>query len=203
MMSTLVIPTYAHITGVHGPAQGQWTATDWEALPNDGNRYEIINGVLFMSTAPSNFHQWIIFKFTEYIGIPLTKLGLGFAFFSPIGVFMPDCQPVQPDFVVVLKQHAHIIRDRRIYGVPDLIVEVISPGSRDYDEDVKKTAYEQAGVPEYVVIDPEVRQLRLYTTGHYDAPQRFNVGDTVTFNCLPTLSLAITDLFDGAPDTTL
>jgi Uma2 family endonuclease len=202
-MSSLVIPTYAHIAGVQGPPQGQWTAADWEALPNDGNRYEIINGVLFMSTAPSYFHQWIILRFYDHIGAPAQKQSLAHIAIAPVGVFMPNCQPVQPDFIVVLKHNAHIIRDRRIYGVLDLIVEVISPGSRDFDEDVKKTAYEKAGVPEYVVIDPEVRQLRLYTTGHYDQPQRFNESDTVTFSCLPTLSLVAADLFNGAPDTTL
>jgi Uma2 family endonuclease len=89
--------------------------------------------------------------------------------------------------VLVLAEHASIIRDRRIYGVPDLIAEVLSPGSKDYDEDVKLTAYANAGVPEYVVIDPAVRQLRLYRLeklGQYAEPLTFKAGDRVTFACL-------------------
>ncbi len=74
---------------------------------------------------------------------------------------MPGCDPVQPDYVVILKSNAAIIADRRIRGVPNIIIEVQSPGNSAYDERVKLVA------------------------------------------CLPTLPLAIADLFAGAPDTTL
>jgi len=57
-MATLIIPTDSPV--VSGPPQGQWTYADWEALPDDGNRYEVIGGVLYMSTAPSFLHQRII-----------------------------------------------------------------------------------------------------------------------------------------------
>ena len=55
-MTSLAIPTETALP-VAGPPQGRWTNADWEALPSDGNRYEIIDGVLYMTTAPSNFHQ--------------------------------------------------------------------------------------------------------------------------------------------------
>lgn len=203
-MVTLVIPTDAPT--VKGPPQGHWTRADWEALPDDGSRYEIIEGVLFMSTAPSAFHQYIIWQMVELVGIPAKRQGLAYPFFAPIGVFMPGCEPVQPDLVVVLREHADIIRERRIHGVPDLIVEVLSPGSREYDEDVKLKAYAAAGVPEYAVIDPAERQLRLYAleaAGQYRAPRVFNEADSVTFACLPTISFRVGALFEGAPDTTL
>jgi Uma2 family endonuclease len=203
-MVTLVVPTDAPT--VKGPPQGHWTRADWEALPDDGSRYEIIEGVLFMSTAPSYFHQWIIKQCYRLLGAPAEEQGLAFVDFAPIGVFMPGCEPVQPDLVVVLREHADIIRERRIYGVPDLIVEVLSPGSRDYDEDVKLKAYATAGVPEYAVIDPAERQLRLYTldaAGQYPTPRVFNEADMVTFACLPTIPVRVGALFEGAPDTTL
>ncbi len=203
-MVTLVIPTDA--PKVRGPLQGQWTRADWEALPDDGNRYEIIEGVLYMSTAPSAFHQYIIWQVVELIGIPAKQQGLAIPFFAPIGVFMPECDPVQPDLVVVLAHRSHIIHDRRIYGVPDLIVEVLSPGSRDYDEDVKLKAYAAAGVPEYAVIDPADRQLRLRaldTPGEYAAPRIFTEADSLAFACLPAIPFRVGDLFAGAPDTTL
>lgn len=204
-MDNLVIPISTETAGVQGPPQGQWTAEDWENLPDDGRRYEIINGELFMSTAPSNFHQWIIFMLAELLGTPIKRQGIGYAFFAPIGVFMPDCEPVQPDFIIVLMKNKHIIRDRRIQGVPDLLVEVISPGSRDYDEGVKKAAYEKAGVPEYAVIDPQTRQLRLYRldkSGQYPEPQIFNESDQVKLMIAP-VTFKVGELFEGAPDTTL
>lgn len=204
-MITLPIPTET-AAGVRGPAQGSWTYADWEQLPDDGKRYEIIEGVLYMTTAPSNFHQWIISRLYRLIAIPAEDRGLGIVSFAPVGVLMPGCDPVQPDFVFVLKRNAAIIRDRRIRGVPDLIVEVISPGSADYDEGVKLEAYARANVPEYAVIDPATRKLRHYVLelpGQFAAPREYGEAERVAFACLPDITLNVSDLFANAPDTTL
>src|SRR5437667_514509 len=157
-MTALVLPTDA--PAVPGPPQGQWTYADWEELPDDGNRYEIIDGVLYMTTAPSSFHQWIVNRLERYITIPAEDHGVAFAFTAPIGVIMPGCDPVQPDFVVVLASRMSIIRDRRIMGVPDILVEILSPGNTAYDQQVKFEAYARAGVPEYAVVDPATRSVR-------------------------------------------
>jgi Uma2 family endonuclease len=204
-MVTLAIPTET-ASIVRGPTQGNWTYIDWERLPDDGNRYEIIEGVLYVTTAPSFFHQWIIRRLDQQVGTPAEQQGLAYVALAPIGLLMPGCDPVQPDFVVILKQNADIIRDRRIFGVPDLIVEVISPGSAAYDEGVKLEAYARAGVPEYAVIEPATRKLRLYALavpGEFAAPREFGEGDTLSFACLPEITLNVSDLFANAPDTTL
>lgn len=203
-MNAIVIPTEA--PAVVGPRQGHWTYADWEALPEDGNRYEVIDGVLYMTTAPSFFHQWIIRRLDRFLGLPAEEQGLAFAATAPVGLLMPGCEPVQPDYVVVLAAHAEIIRDRRIMGVPDLVVEVLSPGSVAYDERVKLVAYAFAGVPEYVIIDPRNRTLNHYVLeapGRYGFPRVFSVHETARFNCLPELTVPIGELFAGAPDTTL
>ena len=204
-MATLVIPTNANT--VKGPPQGQWTYDDWLNLPHDdGNRYEIIYGHLYMTTAPSSFHQWILQQLYDLVGSPAKSQGLAYPFFAPIGVIMPGADPVQPDFVLVLKERADIIRERRIMGVPDLIVEVMSPGSTTYDEHVKREAYAKAGVPEYAIIDPAARQVTVYRLDEpskFHEPDIFAAEDALAFNCLPTISFTVGDLFEGAPDTTL
>jgi Uma2 family endonuclease len=203
MMTTLVIPTSA---AVNGPPQGHWTYADWETLSADGNRYEIVDGVLYMTTAPSYFHQWIVRRLDRFVGVPAEEQGLAFAATAPIGLLMPGCDPVQPDFVVVLAARADIIRERRIQGVPDLIIEVLSPGSVAYDERVKLTAYAGAGVAEYAIVSPEERQLSLYqleTPGRYKAARVFTGQDTVSFACLPPISFLLNALFAGAPHTTV
>src|SRR5262245_26364987 len=81
-----------------------WNYARWEQLPDDGNRYEVIDGVLYMTTVPSFFHQWIIQQFARYVGMPAADAGLAFFAFAPIGVLMPGCDPVQPDFVLVRKE---------------------------------------------------------------------------------------------------
>jgi Uma2 family endonuclease len=202
----ITLPISTNAAGVRGARQGEWTIADWESLPDDGNRYEIIEGCLYVTTAPSNFHQWIIQNLYEFVGIPAKHLGIGIPFVAPIGVILSSGDGVQPDFVIVLKRNASIIYDGKIRGTPDLIIEVISPGSRDYDEDVKLRVYERAGVPEYGVVDPAQRQLRLYrlqADGTYARAEIYVESDTVAFNTLPAVILRVGDLFAGAPDTTL
>lgn len=201
-----VFPYSTEVSAVNGPPQGQWTYADWERLPDDSNIYEVIDGVLYVSKSPSIPHQQILGNLYDELGYPAKQRKLARVFFAPVGVVMPGCDPVQPDLVVVLVRRASIIQERGIFGVPDLIAEILSPSNRDYDEDEKLKAYQKAGVPEYVVIDPEQRQLRLYTLqapGQYGEPRMFNEGDTVTFACLPTIAVMVSKLFEGAPDTTV
>lgn len=132
----------------------------------------MIDGCLYISDVPSNFHQHILGRLLVNIAFPVEKLHAGYGIHF-VGVLMPGCDPVQPDFTFVLKQNAAIIRRGRINGVPDLIIEIISPGSAAYDEGVKLEAYARAGVPEYGVIDPAARKLRLYALevpGQFAAP---------------------------------
>ena len=119
---------------------------------------------------------------------------------------MPGCDPVQPDFVVVLASRQSIFRERRIRGVPDLLVEILSPSNKAYDQEVKLDAYARAGVPEYAIVDPSARTLshyRLEVAGRYASPHVYGEVEVATFDCLPTISVPVGDLFVGAPDTTL
>lgn len=203
-MVALVISTDA--LTVPGPPQGHWTYADWEALTDHTNRYEIIDRVLYMTTAPNSFHQWIVASLWQYLGIPARSQGLAYVFDAPIGVIMPGCDPVQPDYVLVLAPRASIIHDRRTWGSPDVLVEILPSGNSAYDQDVKLRAYERAGVPEHVIIDPRTRALsyyRLDAIGHFAAPLLLCEDDTLSFDCLPTITLRVGDFFAGAPDTTL
>lgn len=202
-MAILVIPTSA--PSVKGPPQGQWTLADWESLPDDGNLYEIINGILYMTTAPSPLHQWTVHSLIALVGYPARQQKLALAFPLPIGVIMPGCDPVQPDFVVVKQERAaEIITDKRIEGVPDLIVEILSPGNRSYDEQVKLRAYAEAGVLEFGIVDPEKHQLLVYrldVPGIYHPPVVYNADDLAHFACLPTIEFRVGDLFADGPES--
>lgn len=205
-MKTMVIAA-DEAPRVEGPPQGAWTYADWERLgANDDNRYEVIDGVLYTTTAPKDFHQWIISRLITNVGLPAEDAGLAQWRVAPIGVLMPGIDPVQPDFLMILRENLGIIHDGRIRGIPDLIVEVLSPGSVDYDEGVKLEAYARAGVPEYGVIDPRERKLRLYSLrepGEFLPPREFSGDDAVSFACLPSIGFRLGVLFEGAPDTTL
>lgn len=191
---------------VQGPPQGQWTREDWEQQDHGaGIRYEIIEGYLYMSTSPSLMHQYTLKRLYALLGLPAESAGLGQAWFAPIGVFMPGSQPVQPDFVFVRANRSDILLDKHINGIPDLIIEILSPGNRAYDEDTKFKAYQTAGVSEYAMIDPIARNMAVYllVEGYYEFTGLYAGDDMITFKCLPSISFRVGVLFDGAPDTTL
>ena len=184
-----------------------WDYERWQQLPADGNRYEVIDGVLYMSTAPSQFHQWVVKRLTRLIGIPLEDNGEMIYYTAPIGVIMPGADPVQPDFFLIRRDRASIIREGRIYGPPDLIVEVLSPSNPEQDTVVKRGAYARAGVPEYWMVRPATRDAILCWQpdaglGDYAQVRPVPANTTLTS---PTLDfhLEIDQLFAGAPDTTL
>ncbi len=151
---------------------GGWTCEQWEQLPDDGHRYEVLDCVLYMSTAPSPRHQRISLNITLELARQIDDPGLGLTFYAPIGVVMPSADPVQPDIVVVLAAQDDIITDRRIVGVPALLVEILSPSNAAYGLTVKAEVYARAGVPEYWIVRPAERDLLLHSrpepaTGRY------------------------------------
>ena len=191
---------------VPGPPQGCWTVAAWEDLPDDGNRYEILEGVLWMTTAPSAFHQWIVGRCIRLIGIPAEDRGLGAWFTAPIGVILSPHDAVQPDFLFIRAERvAALVRERRIHGAPDLIIEVLSPGNSTEAMAQKRALYAHCGVPEYVEIDPAQRCARVYRLegDAYRAPVICDDTQTLPLSCLPDLPVAVAALFADAPDTTL
>jgi Uma2 family endonuclease len=184
-----------------------WDRARWELLPDDGNRYEVIDGVLYMTTAPSFFHQWIIRQIFLALYPQIDETGVGLTIWSPIGVFMPHCDPVQPDILIIRTTDLGIIHDRRIEGVPALIVEVLSPGNQEKDTDTKRKAYARAGLPEYWIVRPSSRDVLVYTSpdqplGDYSSSQKVGPDDEIASPTLP-IRVAINTFFAGAPDTTL
>ena len=184
-----------------------WNRTRWEQLPEDGNRYEVIDGVLYMSTAPRFFHQWIAKQVLFELHRQIDAAGLGTTIMAPIGVFMPGCDPVQPDVVVMLASGAATLRDGRIEGPPALLVEVQSPSSVGYDDRTKRQAYARAGVPEYWIARPPSRDVLVCshpdaTLGDYAQTRLFEQGEELVGATLP-IRFPVDTLFAGAPDTTL
>jgi Uma2 family endonuclease len=184
-----------------------WSAERWEKLPADGNRYEVIDGVLYMSTTPSVFHQWIINRLIGLVGLPLQNDGVGLAFTGPIGVFMPGCDPVQPDFLLIRNERVSIFANGRVNGVPDLIVEVLSPSHPHIDTTVKRAAYARAGVPEYWIVRPATRDIMVYWQPEQDfgdfAQSRLVAADGVLESPTMPITQRIAEFFAGSPDTTI
>ena len=125
--------------------------------------YEVIEGEKFMSpSAPLN-HSGIIFRLGMLIGNYVIAKKCGYVFPDDVDVHLPDGSLFKPDLVVVKKENEGILNwHGAIYGVPDMVVEVLSRSTRKKDLTIKKDIYESNGVKEYWVIDPWVKAVDVY-----------------------------------------
>jgi Uma2 family endonuclease len=131
----------------------------------------------------------------------LVSTGWGIVLTAPVGLFMPGCDPVQPDILAIRAADRATIGARRITGVPALLVEVLSPSNADYDLMVKRAAYARAGVPEYWVARPAERDFLVHSEPESAAGQYLRVEHVPATDVLvsPTLPLrfAVADCFAG------
>ena len=158
-----VLPVVTVAAPLVGPPQGRWTYADYAALPDDGNRYEIIAGVLYTTPAPGAGHQSVSARLVTFLVTHVEFAGLGRVFAAPVDVELTPDTVVQPDIVVVLSANLHRITPSRIIGAPDLVVEILSPGTAGYDRREKQDAYARAGVGEYWIVDPGAQTVELLT----------------------------------------
>jgi Uma2 family endonuclease len=184
-----------------------WNDARWSQLLEDGNRYEVIDGVLYMTTAPSFFHQWIASRIIRMLQTQIEDTCVGLVAFAPIGLLMPGCDPVQPDIVVVRSEDRGMIYDRRINGVPALIVEILSPSNAEKDTAIKRAAYARAGVPEYWIVRPAERDLLVlsqpdFALGGYLHTHTFTQSQELLSPTLP-LRATVAGFFAGSPDETV
>lgn len=140
------------------------TADDLLAMPDDGNRYELLDGEVYQVNPPTLKHQRISIVAGAWL-VRAQKAGHGFAFAAPVGVVFPDGSKAEPDLVFVLREHRSILADDAIRGVPDFIVEIISPSSRQRDLRLKYRIYERNGVPHYWLCDPDAETITAYALG--------------------------------------
>jgi Uma2 family endonuclease len=180
------------------PRQGEWTYDDYSRLPDNGFRYEVIEGELFMSPAPTIQHQRILFALIHQLANHLEQRKIkGEALAAPVDVNLPGvASPVQPDLLYVSEGRLHFIKEQTIEGAPDLIIEILSPSTAQYDRQTKFQAYARAGVREYWLVDPEQCLIEIYVLrGHaYALLGSFGPSDTIRSEVLPEFSLLVSDI---------
>jgi len=180
------------------PEQGRWTYDDWLRLPDDGFRYEILNGELHMTPPPSISHQNAVTELAAQMRDFAKQTGKGIVLVSPVGVRLPgQSVPVQPDVIFIRADRREIIGEHDIQGAPDLVVEVLSPSNWLYDRREKLQAYRQAGVPEYWIIDCRAHtlEIRVLEQGQYTLLAELHSGDTAKSRVFSGFELVVDDLF--------
>jgi Uma2 family endonuclease len=179
------------------PAPGQWTYEDYRDLPDDGYRYEIICGELYMSPAPNIGHQKSSGELEYALQGFVRTHNLGIVLHAPCDVILAaKATPVQPDILFVSGDRLHIITEQNVYGAPDLIIEILSPTTRDYDRQQKFHLYEQVGVVEYWLVDPQERIIEVFELvgGAYILLGKWEEGQRAMSHVLAGFEVAVNEV---------
>lgn len=182
------------------PAQGEWTYEDYLRLPEDGRRYEVLWGHLYVTPAPNYRHQFASSMLIQSLGGFVRRNRLGVVLGPPFDIKLPReiATPVQPDVIFFRTGNLPRDEDKSFSGIPDLVVEVLSPGTRRRDEGLKFKAYQAAGVPEYWLVDPGTQTVRVHLLEKgkgYAESGCFGMGEAVRSSALPDLKLEVAELF--------
>lgn len=180
------------------PAAYQLTAADWLEFPDDGRLYEILGGELYVSPPPGIEHQRIASRLHILLHQFLAD-GRGEVLFAPTGVKLSEHNIPEPDLVVILAEQAHKVGEAWIDGAPDLVVEILSPGTASRDLSVKREIYEQSGIPEYWIVDRKAGAIEVLTLegGRYVRFGRFERGSILRSKRLTGLEAAVSSILPG------
>jgi Uma2 family endonuclease len=175
-----------------------WTYDDLAALPDDGKRYEIIEGELFELTGPTLLHAKAIINLIRLLDPVVVRAG-GELFTAIFDVFLAAADPVEPDLAILLPGGRARQVERGLEGPPDLVVEVLSPSNRTHDLLTKRELYRRSGVREYWLVDPELRTLEIvwFGSGGAGSVRSFRDDELVTSPLLAELAFEATAVFAG------
>jgi Uma2 family endonuclease len=188
--------TAAELTRPKIKARRVWTYDEMVAeLPETNQPVELWNGEIIMSPAPHPHHQEIVLNFAQTLKEFVTPEKLGKVYVSPLDVVLTQRRVVQPDVLFISKARLDIIKNY-IDGVPDLAMEVISEASWQRDRIEKKALYEQSGLPEYWIVDPDSETIEVFALikGVYQLHSRAVGAQTAKSKLLPGFGLSFKDL---------
>ncbi|MGH8019664.1 MAG: Uma2 family endonuclease [Opitutaceae bacterium] len=172
------------------------SVADYRALPDDGPRYQLVEGELIMAPAPNTFHQIVQANLLHLLKAHLFQHPLGTVLGAPCDVYLDDHNVYQPDVLYVAKEHAGRIHDDGIYGAPDLVIEILSPSSAALDRR-KRDHFARAGTIEFWQIDPALRQIQRFVFAENPAKPVALIDEPETFvsPLFAGLTIASADIF--------
>lgn len=181
------------------PAESRWTYDEFARLPEDGNRYEVIAGELYMTPAPRPTHQQVGFTLARRLADFVDQHRLGWVLPAPVDVLFAEGDYLEPDIVFVRRERQAIITDRGIEGAPDLVVEVLSTSTASRDRGLKRERYALYGVPQYWVVDRDAGHVEVFRM--LEDPERPEVvRDTLVWKLhpgAPELTISVPEIVKG------
>ena len=151
------------------------TTADFEKIPADGFRHEIIDGEEFMTPAPNLDHQRVVVKLTTLLENHVAGKNLGRVFVS--------------------EKRSGILTEKNIQGAPDLVIEVLSPSTQAEDRGRKLTLYQGSGIAEYWIVDPPSKTVEIREFGTTRRTRVYKEGQSFESALLPGLTVHLSDVF--------
>ena len=177
--------------------RSRFTVADLVGAPDDGKRYEILEGDLAVSPSPNRQHQRIVQRLHLWF-CRLEEAEQGQVYLAPFDVVLDQYNVVEPDVLFIRSERLNIITDTNVQGAPDLVVEVLSSSTRARDLGIKAQVYRRFRIAEYWIVDPDMQTLAIYglTPDGYQVAGPFRRSEIVASTLFPGVSLAVADLFD-------
>jgi Uma2 family endonuclease len=173
------------------------TYEDYCGLPEDGLRYEIVDGMLFAEPSPRRGHQEAVGNLFAILHAHVRAHGLGKVYVAPFDVILDEKNVVVPDLVFVSRDRLGIVAERGVEGAADLLVEVLSPRSGRRDRVRKLNAYARHGVRHYWLVDPEAETLEAFelVDGAYRLAAALSGDDELRPGLFPGLTIPLPELW--------
>jgi len=177
------------------------TYDDFLLFPDDGKRHELIDGVHYVTPSPVSRHQILLGRIFLAIGNWLElHPELGQVLLSPLDTVLSPWDVVEPDLIFLAADQLDILTEPNIQGAPALVVEILSPSTRQRDLGIKRDLFDRGGVREYWVVDPKARAITVYrrsAAGRLTPMTPLGAADgaALTTPLLPRLSLSLVKLF--------
>ena len=177
-------------------ARLKFTVKDYMSMPGD-KRYQLLDGEMILAPSPTTRHQTIVLRLTLVLQEFVAASSLGRLWLAPLDVVLSDHDVAQPDILFVSNERSRIITDANIQGAPDLVVEILSPGTVEFDRGYKLALYGRHGVREYWLVDPDAETVEVLTLGDQGLTPAatYRRGEVLASPLLEGMSLELDQVF--------
>jgi Uma2 family endonuclease len=181
-----------------------FTYDDYKTLTaSTDQRYELIDGDLYMAPSPTVTHQVVSMNLVFLLEQHMRATRCGRVLHAPLDIVLGEGEErsvVQPDILFISNERAGIVTEEEIVGAPDMIAEILSPGTAKRDVGLKKALYARSGVCEYWIVDPKLESIEVLSLGSrgYEEPAVYELEGRLVSAAVPGFEAPLADIFAAA-----
>ncbi len=173
----------------------KYSYREYECFPNDGFRHEIIDGEHYRSPAPATNHQKVSRRIQFQLYVQIEQAGRGEVYNAPTDLELAQHDIVQPDILVVMNDRKHMITPKKIKGIPNLVIEILSESNPKHDQVLKMEMYQRTGVPEYWIVAPDEHWVEQFVLEDGGFRLLGRNSETVTAHTIPDATVDLKEVW--------